>query len=127
MTDIVTIEGTETPSSFLGRGQRRVVARTEFVDRLIGQGFVRVVVDHKDPERVLTKDQIDAFAALVVEGVVTPADTGPSADNTVPNGNASKAKWRAFLEANAVEVDPEWTRDQMVEAWRGDEAVTDGG
>lgn len=41
----VTLEGSITPSTFLARGKRMTVERTEFIDKLIRKGFVNVVPD----------------------------------------------------------------------------------
>lgn len=41
----VTLEGSITPSTFLARGKRMTVERTEFIDKLIRRGYVNVVPD----------------------------------------------------------------------------------
>jgi hypothetical protein len=41
----VTLEGSITPSTFLARGKRMTVERTDFIDKLIRKGFVNVVPD----------------------------------------------------------------------------------
>lgn len=45
MSDMITIEGSQTPSVELARGKRRTVQRTERIDRLIQRGYVIEVKD----------------------------------------------------------------------------------
>ncbi len=42
----VEVEGSLTPSTFLARGERITVQRTEFIDKLIRRGFI-VEVEHE--------------------------------------------------------------------------------
>lgn len=57
MADMITIEGSITPSTELARGERRTVRRTERIDRLISRGFVTVVDEHAgdapEPEKAV--------------------------------------------------------------------------
>lgn len=45
MADMITIEGSLTPSVELPRGQRRTVVRTERIERLIERGYIVEVKD----------------------------------------------------------------------------------
>lgn len=40
MAELITIEGSHTPSVELPRGERRTVVRTERIDRLIARGYI---------------------------------------------------------------------------------------
>lgn len=53
----VTLEGSITPSTFLARGKRMTVERTEFIDKLIRKGYVNVV---PDPDAVTEVESITA-------------------------------------------------------------------
>ncbi|ADX31944.1 hypothetical protein TPA2_gp30 [Tsukamurella phage TPA2] len=56
MADMITIEGSLTPSVELPRGQRRTVVRTERIERLIARGYI----------------------------VEVPSDTGTTSDSPAP-------------------------------------------
>jgi hypothetical protein len=45
----VTIEGSVSPSTHLPRGERRIVERTDFIDKLVRGGFVNILEYHEDP------------------------------------------------------------------------------
>lgn len=53
----VTLEGSITPSTFLARGKRMTVERTEFIDKLIRRGYVNVVAT---PDAVTEVESITA-------------------------------------------------------------------
>lgn len=61
----VTLEGSITPSTFLARGKRMTVERTEFIDKLIRKGFVNVVEnpDAKTEVESITAPQLAAAKA----------------------------------------------------------------
>lgn len=53
----VTLEGSITPSTFLARGKRMTVERTEFINKLIRRGYVNVVAT---PDAVTEVESITA-------------------------------------------------------------------
>lgn len=108
--ELITIEGTITPSTFLSTGDRRKVGRTPLIDKLIARGYVAVV-----PEE-------------------TPRGEAPTVGNTddgsdVPSRGASRAAWAAFLTAHGKDFTEHDKRDDLVAIWFGepdiDAPVTD--
>lgn len=100
----VTIEGSVTPSSFLPRGERRTVERTDFIDKLIKRGFVTVV---KPTEPVLEAAQDDVPDA--------PAPTV----TVEPSRGASREEWAAWLSRPDVAIPFEESdgRNVLIEKW----------
>ncbi|UJE15676.1 hypothetical protein SEA_LIGMA_21 [Gordonia phage Ligma] len=99
----VTIEGSIQPSDQLARGERRTVALTPRVQRLIDRGFV-IVVDDADTEPS------------------APAPVDPPADDTgAPKLNASREDWAAHLDAQdpPIEYTDDDGRDDLVRLWQG--------
>lgn len=96
----VTIEGTVTPSVHLGKGERRTVERTEFVDKLIARGYVSVITEH--PEPVIEED---------------PVEPGEAPVTVSPARNASRSVWADFLTDAGVPYPGDATRDELVAAW----------
>lgn len=93
----VTIEGTITPSAFLPTGDRVTVDRSPFIDRLIRNGFVRVI------------EETPASGVSVMEaltGVVPKPDR--------PARSASKNAWRAHLDLLGVPWNGDMKRDDLI-------------
>jgi hypothetical protein len=76
MPEIVTIEGTVTPCSELGRFERKTVEMNDHVGRLVTRGFVRIVARHGDPDAEL--------AALADEAVTLAPDPYTPSPSTDP-------------------------------------------
>lgn len=108
MTDKVTIEGSLTPCVELPRGERRTVALTPHVERLIKRGFVVVVDDNPIPP--LT--DADFEDAPEPEAVGDPGPVQP------PKLNASRDEWAAFLDGK-IEFTDDDGRDDLVRLWQG--------
>lgn len=92
----VTIEGSITPSVVLARGEKRTVALTDRVQRLIDRGFVTLIEHESDapePEEVNNTDPIE------------------------PKLNASRDDWAAFL-TGKIEFTDEDGRDDLVRLWQ---------
>lgn len=105
MSDLITVEGTETPSTFLAAGERRSVARTEFIDKLIRGGFIREV----QPARAAAPPI--RYAAPAAD-YVDETETVRADDR--PAGNASTDTWRAYLDARGIEWFEEDTRADLI-------------
>lgn len=98
----ITIEGTVTPSTFLASKERRTVERTEFIDKLIRKGYVKVVP---------TPDTVKVAATPVEpDEVELPAVTGPPK-------NASRDEWAAWLDEAGIEYTDEDGRDALIALW----------
>ncbi|TCN51785.1 hypothetical protein EV641_109176 [Rhodococcus sp. SMB37] len=108
MAQRITVEGTITPSTFLGTGARRTVTRTEFVDKLISKGFIRVVAD----------DAVESQPAPKAAAVVEEID--------VPGRNESRDTWAKFLTFQEVPFTDEHSRDELIELWYADHGQTVG-
>lgn len=111
MTDKVTIEGSIQPSDQLARGERRTVALTPRVQRLIDRGFVVVVDDNPAPP--LTDD--DDFADA-------PEPEGGHPEVVEPPAlNRSRDEWAAFLDQlePPVAYTDDDGRDDLVRLWQG--------
>ncbi|QNL30148.1 tail assembly chaperone [Gordonia phage Mariokart] len=100
----VTIEGSIQPCSELARGERRTVALTDRVQRLIRRGFVVVVDDHA-PEPVAETDDLDA----------------PEQGADAPKLNASRDEWAGYLDGlePPIAYTDEDGRDDLVRLWQG--------
>jgi hypothetical protein len=101
----VIIEGTLTPAAgVLERGERKTVAFTPRIQRLVEGGFVKVVEHLDGPlEDELVGDQ-------------DPGDEGLTDTPQPPAKNASRDDWSTFLESQNIEAG-ERTRDELVQAW----------
>ncbi|UYL88133.1 hypothetical protein SEA_EVAA_22 [Gordonia phage Evaa] len=104
MADKVTIEGSITPSVLLARGERRTVARTARIDRLIARGFVVEV-----PEKEATPEPETDES----EGQTTPPPSEPK-------GNASRDEWAAHLDSQSpkIEYPEDAGRDDLIRIWQ---------
>lgn len=96
----VTIEGTIIPSAFLPTGARVTVDRTPFIDRLIRNGFARVI------------EETPAPGVPVAEALTGVVDT-PAAP-TRPARSASKDAWRAYLDLVGVPWNTDMRRDDLI-------------
>ncbi|AKF14285.1 hypothetical protein SEA_VINCENZO_23 [Mycobacterium phage Vincenzo] len=107
----VTIEGSITPSTFLARGARVTVQRTERVERLIKAGFVVEVPDARTDTEREADDQ--AQAARDELGV--------------PARNASRDDWAEFLASHPTGgfVTEGKNRDQLIAEWDAYDAPAD--
>lgn len=136
----VTIEGSATPSAILGRGQRRTVAYTPRIKRLIARGFV-VVVDDTPPSpprrtlpEVLADPEPDTTAAAQAEPAPQPpappdaeppnrtdhqSPAAPAPPDKPPAKNASREAWVTFLSAqpDIGNIPPGASRDDLAAAW----------
>lgn len=100
MTQQITIEGSILPSDQLARGERRTVALTPHVQRLIDRGFV-VVVDENAGD------------------APEPDFTDENGELTEPHGGSSKVEWQKWLDAHEVAYSINDSRDDLVAIWQG--------
>ena len=101
----VTLEGSVTPSTFLARGKRMTVERTDFIDKLIRKGYVNVV---PDPD-----------AKTEVESITAPKLEAAKAEKAV--------RKTARKRVTKPKTDPEAERVLSVEQIRAFESLEDGG
>lgn len=99
----VTIEGTIIPSAFLPTGDRVTVDRSPFIDRLIRNGFVRVIEETPAPG-------VTVMEALT--GVATGPVDGPVEQR--PARSASKDAWRAYLDGAGIPWSDDMRRDDLI-------------
>lgn len=100
----ITIEGSVTPSTFLARGERTTVERSEFIDKLIRKGYVVVV-----PERMPVAEEIEKLAA--------PKVAAAKAEKSVRKPRASKNPEPVVInEAAADEDEPMLPLDEADES-----------
>jgi hypothetical protein len=90
---LITLVGSNTPSTFLARGARVTVERTAYVDKLIRRGYVNVVYSQTSAETV---------------------EAQPSA----PAVNALKAEWSNFLEAQGISYIEGATKQELISIWK---------
>lgn len=90
----VVIEGSLSPSSFLARGDRMEVQRTEFVDKLITGGFVDVISEIEDPEVTPPAELGD-----VLVPPLSDADANQPAADPPPRSGAGSGReeWAEFM------------------------------
>lgn len=108
----VTIEGSLTPSVVLPRGERRTVALTDRVQRLIDRGFVILIEDESDaPEPAEVDERTDAEREADEQAAL--------ARSLVPKGNASRDEWADYLSQHAdVEFTDDDGRDDLVRKYQ---------
>lgn len=96
MSVSVTIEGTTTPAAgVLARGERRTVALTERVQRLVDRGFVRII-ERRESAPVVVPDPVVEPDPIEFDEVDDEVE--------VPAGNASRDAWLEFLFYKGIEV-----------------------
>lgn len=136
----VTIEGSQTPSVFLAKGQRRTVQLTDRVQRLIDAGFVIVVESDGPTVKGVVDVKITPYTETVEDGPATPmseftvgdpepvsvpeepeADEQATADHP-PSRAASTSTWRKFLADQHVDFSPVASRDQLIALWEAAQA-----
>lgn len=91
MTQMVTIEGSVTPSAELPRGEQRTVVYTDRIDRLVKRGYIVIVKGPWDADDPQTYADVDAAEGnqpyTTVEGTGTPnVGTEVPADGTGASG-----------------------------------------
>ena len=109
MAQVVTIEGTLTPSTYLARGQRADVELTPEVLRKVALGYVKVVKYHE-----LTDTEVEADAnAEAARAELVPDPVNP------PKRNASREDWAEFLaqHASGAFVTEGKDREQLIAEW----------
>ena len=107
---MVKIEGTITPSSFLPAGEVIVVDRSPFIDRLIRNGFVRVVEDTApDPGPVVPDGPVPVSDGGGVSGRML---VGEAVE--VPSRSGSKAAWQQYLDHRGIEWREDMSRDDLI-------------
>lgn len=87
MTQMVTIEGSTTPSAELPRGERRTVVYTDRIARLVKRGFIVIVKGPTDVPDDLGQPQIAEGTGVPNIGHELPAD-GQLHDISLPGGTA---------------------------------------
>lgn len=112
----VTIEGSITPSTFLRRGHRMTVERTDYIEKLIRGGYVVVVRDLPAETEV----------AEVVDAQLQAARAESEIRNDPPARNAKRSDWADFLESQDIEVGEFDTRDELIARWDTESADVDG-
>lgn len=112
----VTIEGSITPSTFLRRGHRMTVERTDYIEKLIRGGYVVVV-------RNLPADT----EVVEIPAAQMPASRGESEVRTDPPArNAKRSDWADFLESQDIEFGEFDTRDELIARWDAESVDFDG-
>lgn len=103
----VTVEGSNTPSTFLARGARVTVERTPYIEKLIRKGYVKVVATPPVVEeiRAAVEPQLEATAA---ERRLVQA----------PFVSALKSEWAEFLDSQNVAYPENATKTEMIARWR---------
>lgn len=98
----VTIEGSLTPCTELGRGERRTVALTERVQRLIDRGYFNVVAYHE--------------IETVGEVATLPGDDSAEIPSE-PAEDSLKGVWQAWLDYKGVWYPTDATKADLIAAW----------
>lgn len=119
----VTIEGSISPSTYLARGERATVQRTEKIDRLIERGFVVVVDDHADAPHPVFDDENVMNQRISELEKHADAEAQKARDELgVPprNGSgATRAAWAEFLSKQnpPIEFTDDDGRDELIALW----------
>lgn len=120
----VTLEGTITPSTFLGRGARLTVERTPYIDKLIRRGFVRVVTESATG----TGATVDTARAVVAAQAAQDEPAAPTdAPTREPGRNASTEDWSEFMRAQGFDVAADASRADLIDAWDARDTTTADG
>ena len=118
----VTVEGTITPSTFLARGARLTVERTEYIEKLIRRGFIQVVgTQPQAPAQALVEE---TPTPAPVEETAVPADAEPQ---PTPPRNARRDTWAAFLDQEKIAYEDSDSRDDLIERWENSQPQADNG
>lgn len=97
---VVTIEGSITPSAELPRGERRTVLYTERIQKLVKKGYINIVVGPVDLAVTTTPEAAPADHTGVTASDpsgVTPLPTGDFAPAEVPQHPNETAQHEAPL------------------------------
>lgn len=116
----VTIEGSVMPSDALARGERKTVAYTPDIARLIEGGFVNVIEEFTDD------DEVEGDETEGGEGDEGEDGEGDEAAKA-PGRNESLATWQAFFTAQGLDFPSTAGRDDLVAAWTQIEQQQAGG
>lgn len=111
MTDYrsATVEGTLFPAAgVLGRGERKTVAYTERIARLVAKGRLKVVEFH-DPEPEQLKFPETPTDHELPNDVFVPAEP--------PKRNASREDWAEFLAIHHGVITEGKSRDELLDEW----------
>lgn len=106
----VTIEGSITPSTFLRRGARITVERTDYIDKLIRRGYVTVVQDFPAAAAAAAEE-----VAQTVQAQHAAVDAERQLSGT-PARNASRDEWAAFM-GDRAQFDDSHTRNDLIQMW----------
>lgn len=125
----VTIEGTPTPSTFLGTGQRTTVEYTDFVKKLVRSGFVRVIKKHDEivsKNAIKPQEEVETTNIEESDNPVSNIEISdqpiPEAISTIeiphpPTAESTKDVWFTFLKDQGVPVSTRHTKAVMIESW----------
>lgn len=112
----IMIEGTVTPSTYLGRGERTVVEDTPFIRKLVRRGYVRIVKEPpaRPPVQFDITESVERQQAAAVQErrLLTP-----------PDADAPKAEWRQFLDEQGIAYPNRATLADLISRW---EAASNG-
>lgn len=116
----ITVEGTDTPSTFLARGARITVERTPFVNKLIKKGYVRELpsVNVTVPDPVTVQETM-----AEVEQYIEQTQDRYVMERRSPSRSAAKSEWAAFLDAQQIPYPQGATKQVMISTWE----AADGG
>lgn len=122
MSNTVTIVGSDSPSAYLARGERRTVQRTAQVDRWIDAGFVVVVDDADDaiarlatgldvPTASLTDLRTDEQRRVDEDAQRVRDELG------VPSRGGSTEDWQKFLASKGIAFNDDDQRAVLIDRW----------
>lgn len=121
----ITIEGTVTPSTYLATGARLTVDRTALIDKMIRNGYVKVVS--------ILPEIITAPAAVIREIEQTYAEQVETTDRErqlsgAPARNAARDVWAKWLQEKNITSPADATRNDLIALWdaRTDSEPEDG-
>lgn len=104
----VTLEGSNTPSTFLKRGARVTVERTALIEKYIRKGYVTVVAAAAVP--------VEKEVAQIVEAQREAADNERQLTGA-PARNASREDWAEFLRTQEIPFWQDDTRNTLIDRW----------
>jgi hypothetical protein len=114
----VTIEGNGSWVG-LGRGQRKTVALTDRIERLITRGFVVEIARHGD-DAPAAEEMPNTSETAPRAGGGDPDSEEEAGDPEHPVYTASRAVWAKFLDTLTppVEYDADDDRDDLINRWQ---------